>query len=289
MQHGRGFYTATLLNYGRVLVSGGSTKSVDPICLGGISAAELYNPDLGSFAATGSMSTPRYAHTATLLPSGKVLIAGGFDSPPDLDCFDGEPALSSAELFDPLSNTFQPTGSMLLGRGGHTSTLLPNGKVLISGGGDNGGGPLPFYGTASKSAELYDPSTGKFISAGNMGEARLGHTATLLPNGKVLIVGGTPSSLAQAMITAEIYDPTTGAFTSTGSMATPRAGHTATMLSNGIVLITGGYTDFNNGVFTPSSTAELYDPLTGRFSPTTPMGLRGGRIRRPCSVPAKFW
>jgi Kelch motif protein/galactose oxidase-like protein len=273
MQHGRGFYTATLLGDGRVFVSGGSTKSVDPICVGGISAAELYNPAAGSFSATGNMTTARYAHSAALLPNGKVLITGGFDSPPDLDCFDGEPALSSAELFDPLSGSFQPTGSMLLGRGGHTSTLLPNGKVLVSGGGDNGGGPLPFYGTASKTAELYDPSTGRFIATGNMGTTRLGHTATLLPNGKVLIVGGTPSPLSQATIAAEIYDPATGAFTSTGSMATPRAGHTATMLSNGTVLISGGYTDFNNGVFTASSTAELYDPVTGTFSITGSMGV----------------
>jgi hypothetical protein len=104
-----------------------------------------------------------------------------------------------------------------------------------------------------------------------MAKALLGHTATLLPNGKVLIAGGVSASLSQPTISAELYDPSTGRFTITGSMATPRAGHTATLLPNGKILIAGGYTDFSNGEFHATATAEVYDPATGSFSPSSSM------------------
>lgn len=271
MQRGRGLHTTTLLTNGRVLVTGGATRSPDPICVGGVASAELYDPAAGSFTPTGSMTSARYAHTATPLLNGTVLVTGGFASTDD--CFDtGEPALSKAELYDPSNGSFQPTGSMVTGRGGHTALRLLNGKVLVAGGGDQGGGPFPFFGTGSTTAELYDPGAGVFTSTGSMAKARLGHTATLLTNGKVLIVGGVPTSVSQPTITAEIYDPATGAFTPTGSMAAARAGHTATPLQNGKVLITGGYTEFTNGEFHASATAELYDPVTSSFSATGPMG-----------------
>jgi Bacterial Ig-like domain (group 2) len=271
MQNGRGFHTGTLLASGRVLVAGGATRAPDPICIGGIASTEVYDPAADSFTTTGSMTSPRYAHTATSLLNGKVLVTGGFAS--TIDCIDlGEPAENTAELYDLSNGSFHATGSMVAGRGGHTSTLLINGKVLVAGGGDQGGGGFPFYGTGSKTAELYDPGTGVFTSTGGMATARLGHTATLLPNGKVLIVGGVPTSLSQPTVAAEIYDPGTGTFTQTWSMGTARAGHTATPLQNGKVLITGGYTDFTNGVFNASSAAELYDPVTSSFSVTGTMG-----------------
>jgi len=270
MQNGRGFHTATLLANGKVLVAGGATRA-DPLCFGGMSSAELYDPVAGSFTASGNMAAPRYAHTATSLANGEVLMTGGFGS--GFDCEDlGEPAQHSAELYDPSTGTFKGTSGMLYGRGGHTATLLTNGKVLVAGGGDQGGGTLPFYGTGSNTAELYDPNTGAFASTGNMATARLGHTATLLPNGKVLIVGGVPTSVSQPTVAAEIYDPTTATFTITGSMAKARAGHTATILQDGKVLITGGYTDFTNGEFNDSSTAEIYDPVAGTFSAAGSMG-----------------
>jgi len=266
----RGIHTATLLADGRVLLAGGAGTAADPICIAGISSAEVYDPAVGSFTAIGNMTALRYAHTATLLSNGKVLLVGGFAS--TNDCMDlGESAQASAEIYDPSNGSFHATGNMRQGRGGHTATLLPNGKVLISGGGDSGGGPFPFYGTASNTAELYDPGGDTFSSTGNMAKALLGHTATLLPNGKVLIAGGVSASLSQPTISAELYDPSTGRFTITGSMATPRAGHTATLLPNGKILIAGGYTDFSNGEFHATATAEVYDPATGSFSPSSSM------------------
>jgi hypothetical protein len=274
LQDARGFHTATLLTDGKVLMAGGATRAKgDPLCDEGKTSAELYDPNSGSFTKTGSLSTERYAHTATLLQNGDVLLAGGFGS--GSDCEDlGEPSQSSVEIYNSATGTFQTAGNMTTGRAGHTATLLPNGKVLFVGGGDQGGSTLPFYGTASATAELYDPSANVFTSTGSMAAARFGHTATLLKSGKVLIAGGTDSYSDNPLSTAEIYDPANGHFVSTGSMATPHAGHTATLLADGRVLITGGLnTGLINGQFGISSTAELYDPAMGSFSTTGQMGV----------------
>jgi WD40 repeat protein len=201
------------------------------------------------------------------------LVTGGFGN--GYDCEDlGEPALSTAELYNASTGTFKNASSMTEGRGGHTATLLPNGKVLLAGGGNQGGGTLPFYGVGSATAEVYDPTAGHFTPTGSMSRPRFGHTATVLANGKVLIVGGVSSSSLAPTPTAEIYDPATGIFTSTGSMATARAGHTATLLPNGTVLIAGGLdTGIINGQIGVSSTAEIYNPATGSFSATGQMAV----------------
>jgi hypothetical protein len=277
MQHGRGFHTSNLLANGKVLLAGGTIRA-DPICLGGISSAELYDPATGSFTLTGSMTALRYAHTATLMANGDVLMAGGFGN--GYDCEDlGEPSLSTAEIYHSSSGVFiSVSHSMSRGRGGHTATLLLNGTVLLAGGGDQGGGSLPFYGTGSSTAELYDPATGIFISTGSMTRARLAHSATLLANGTVLIAGGVATSLSSPTATAEIYNPASGVFAPTGSMTSPRMGHTATRLPDGRVLIAGGYsTGIVNGEFGVSETAEIYDPATGTFTATGDMGARRSR------------
>jgi uncharacterized delta-60 repeat protein len=188
-----------------------------------------------SFSATGSLATARFYHSATLLPNGKVLIAGGYNAG----------YLTSAELYDPTSGTFSATGSLGAARYGHTATLLPNGKVLIAGGSPNG-----------TSAELYDPASGTFSATGSLTTARSFPTATLLPNGKVLLAGGYTSS-------AELYDPASGTFSATGSMSSARAWHTATLLPNGKVLVAGGA---GGGLYL--SSAELYNPASGTFSAT---------------------
>ncbi|MDO8734293.1 MAG: kelch repeat-containing protein, partial [Elusimicrobiota bacterium] len=227
------------------LITGGTPNSGTAA----LSTAELYDPSAGTFSTTGSMSTARESYTATLLPNGKVLIAGGTS--------DGSVTLSTAELYDPSAGTFSNTGSMTDTRYSHTATLLPSGKVLIAGGRITGGSFL-------STAELYDPSTGTFSTTGSMTIARSYHTATLLPNGKVLITGG---SFSGALSTAELYDPLAGTFSTTGSMSTARKYHTAVLLPNGKVLITGG----TAGAGAVLSTAELYDPSAGTFSTTGSM------------------
>jgi hypothetical protein len=155
--------------------------------------------------------------------------------------------------------TFMATGSMTAPRFQHTVTVLANGQVLVAGGTDRTSGGFD----PVASAELYDPATGTFRATGAMSAARMDQTATLLPNGQVLIVGGNNPPRGETLTSAELYDPRTGTFIPTGSMTTTRAFFTATLLTNGKVLIAGG----SAGPFA-LATAELYDPGTGLFTPS---------------------
>jgi hypothetical protein len=175
--------------------------------------------------------------------------------------------------------TFTPAGSLNSLRRSHTATLLPNGKVLITG----GEATLPGFPVWS-STELYDTSSGTFSPAGDMTASRSGHTATLLPDGKVLIAGGRASFGSgaagdTAQSTAELYDPLADTFTPAGSMSAPREGHTATLLNNGKVLIAGGVA-FKDGKQMDLGSAELYDPATGTFTPTGRMQTARSNVDR---------
>ena len=181
------------------------------------------------------LAEARYYHTATLLNDGRVLLVGGIGAT--------TAASSSAELFDPATETFSLTGSLATRRYLHTATLLPSGDVLIVGGSSNPG--------VLTSAEIYRVATGTFEPGPVLRIPRAGHTATLLHDGTVLIAGGTATAAAQA--TVEVYDPVAGAFSLIESMPTPRSGHEAALLPNGKVLVTGGSTDRN---------APLFDPVT---------------------------
>jgi WD40 repeat protein len=248
----REMHTATLLLDGRVLIAGGGdhcTPSPDKASAGCLSlaSAELYDPKTGTFSPTGSMARARLDHTATLLPDGRVLIAGGYD---------GSNPLALAELYDPKTGTFSPTGSMGIDRMFATATLLPDGRVLIAG----GSSLLGANWQVDASAELYDPKTGTFNPTGSMTSALTFHTAAALSDGRVLITGGSTES--QILASAEMYDPKAGTFTVTGSLAFARDLHTATLLPDGRVLIAGGFDGSASVV-----SAELYNPTTGTFSP----------------------
>ncbi len=234
---------------GQVVANGVTIKSRNRFSLkdlgqGILRSAELYDSGAGAWAPTHNLDTARSSHTATLLPNGKVLVAGG-DSTTGLGS-----TLSRAELYDPATDTWTDTGSLTTARSIHTATLLPDGKVLVA------GGNLGFGPTAS--AELYDPATGTWTPTGNMTSARYDHTATLLPNGKVLVVG------SPGVVTAELYDPATGTWALTGNPITSRWSHTATLLPDGKVLVAGG----SSGIGLPIRLAELYDPATGTWTAT---------------------
>lgn len=267
----RAAHTATLLQNGKVLITGGFNGTEV------LATTELFDPTTGTFTPTGAMTTTRFSHTATLLANGKVLVTGGSPNLSDLGSHDSQPAslltkgrwlamggsgnsddLVTAELFDPATGTFTATGAMSEPRTEHTATLLANGKVLLAGG------------TAGNVAELFDPATGSFTATGDLVVAgRWGCTATLLKDGTVLIAGGRDSENvfdAFPLNDAELFNPATGTFTATGAMTQFRYEHAAASLNNGQVLLNGGF----NG--NPVPDAELFDPTTRTFSRTGFMG-----------------
>jgi N-acetylneuraminic acid mutarotase len=283
-------HTATLLPNGKVLIVGGEDTNGNTL-----KTAELFTPSgtNGTWAATGSLTTARNSHTATLLPNGTVLVAGGQDSSGSaigtaeifsgsswsaggtlVTARDGQTAtllpgglvlltggddssnntLASAEVFNPASGTWAATGNLGTGRELFTATLLPNGQVLAAGGYSNG--------TRPTTTTLYNPSTGSWTATGTLNFGRDGFTATLLPNGKVLVAGGIGVSGDVAI--AELYDPSAGTWTTTGTLSTARDRHTATLLPSGQVLVAGG--EDSGGADLAS--AELYNPATGRWTGT---------------------
>jgi hypothetical protein len=219
------------------------------------SAVALMSPGRRS----GSMGTPRRDATATLLADGRVLIAGGTTAPLGSDT-DG--TLASAEIYDPTTRTFTGTGSMSTPRSYHTAVLLPDGRVLLVGGQD---GRTTTHGFAL--ADMYDPKSGTFSPVGPVTQTPAGGSATLLSDGKVLLVDGF-------LGTAQVFDPKTGTVSPTGSMTTARGFDTQIGLSDGRVLVTGGL-DAN---FAELASAEVYDPKTGTFSLTGSMStIRGSQ------------
>jgi hypothetical protein len=298
----QGFFTATLLTNGKVLVAGGYG-------IGGavLSSAELYDSSTGTWTPTTSMSIARAQHTATLLPDGKVLVAGGQNTT----------ATSSAELYDPGTGLWTSTGSMEAPRSAHVATLITGGPLsgmaIVAAGSSFGGGGSDNLVTA----ELYDPNTGLWTETGSMSIARyfdlpsptalpdgsilvMGGTtccpyhwlneaelydsvsqtwtpttnkttlangrAVLLPDGKVLVAGGVKGTQPTAVnvASAELFDSSTGTWVATGSMSTDRNGHRLTLLASGQSLVEGGSSG-GWGVCNDLTSAELYDSSAGTW------------------------
>jgi hypothetical protein len=194
------------------------------------------------------METSRTNATATLLKNGDVLVLGGDDA-------SGNP-VATAELYDPGTGMFTPTGSMSVARAAHTATLLTSGAVLVTGGRSSGGANI----TVIASAELFDPATGAFVLTGSMESPREFHTATKLTDGKVLVTGGLSGTGYLYLSTAELFDPANGIFTPAGNMEIERFLHTATLLTNGAVLVTGGTSTRGYSTQSPNilASAELF-------------------------------
>jgi hypothetical protein len=259
--------TATLLPNGKVLIAGGSWCR-SSVCNGfdPLASAELFDPVTETFSATGSMSIARTGHTATLLNNGTVLITGGVN-----------PGLASdrtAEIYNPATGSFTRVGDMsdVNGRAQHTASLLADGRVLLAGGWQGNQNDFGFF--SAQTAEIYDPATQNFSPAGNMPKEAAFHTASVLLDGTVLVVGGDGNSCPNGAPGLATFDPTSNSFSASVSLPERRAQHTATTLNDGRVLITGGQDPcavFGTpaglvGQVTIRDTAVVFDPATMSYS-----------------------
>jgi N-acetylneuraminic acid mutarotase len=291
--------TATLLRNGSVILAGGvgvpSTAGVENT--GYVFATEMYDPTLDQWTVVGPLHHARASHSATLLPSGKILVAGGED-------FGG---LVTAELFDPVTQLWSLPINMGAIRLGHAAVLLPSGRVLLAGGYNTNGyltsseyydEEFPVGGHWSAAGSLpaprrspsltlmpngkvllaggsdvalatltFDPATNNWSGSGALAQARRAHTATLLGSGKVLVAGGfvTVDTVTNYVQSAELYDAASDTWSSAGTLTTARAFHTATLLPSGKVLVMSGNND------APLNSCELYDPATNQWSAAAPV------------------
>ncbi len=277
----RAYHTATLLPNGKVLVVGGRglVALSAPWQPAGraIASAELYDPKTGRWSSAGTLSAPRYAHTATLLANGKVLIVGGNQTMPNASLPAGADTVSSTELYDPQTNRWSLAASMQTARSSHSATLLEDGRVLVAGGiASSAGDP----GSVLASAELYDPVANTWTVAAPMPSARMNQSATFLPDGRVLVVGGLDRLLdfpigtapTTGLSTADIFDPATDSWSPAPSMRYTRISPSSTLLPNGRVLVVGDYG-------ANEQSAEIFDPASQRWLPgPKPAEGRAGHV-----------
>lgn len=239
-------HTATFLPDGKILIAGGYNYYVG----GPLDSAELYDP-AGGVTPAGTMSCRRTGHTATLLTNGLVLVVGGtYDT--------NSHATNSVDLYNPTNGNWTTASPMTVARTAHTATLLADGTVLVAGGNYYSGGSVFL-----SSVEIYDPASGTWRTTNSLNTARTQHSATSLPDGKVLVAGGYGNSAYTA--TAETYNPATGTWKTVGQMSAARYIHTATLLLNGRVLVAGG---LGTG---PLANGEVYDPVSETWSAIVPL------------------
>ena len=275
---GRASHTASLLPGGFVLVVGGEANAASG--QGALTRAEIYSADLNRWTDAGVMALGRQHHSATVLPNGRVLVIGGALGRSGNASTATTP---TAELYDASTNSWRTLAPAANSRSQHTATLLPDGRVLVVGGIAVATPGAPAQSVAT--AEIYDPATNSWSPAGSLTLGRSGHTATLLPDGRVLVVGGesrNASGATDLTASTEIFDPATNSWSATGPLTAARQGHTATLLANGQVMVVGGQTDLSRGdnlifvgvglaAVAPSSSAELFDPATNSWKPIAPL------------------
>jgi N-acetylneuraminic acid mutarotase len=267
-------HSTALLTNGTLLVVGGLDASNTPLATVEIrdtNHGSIYaSPPAVSFAS--SLNFARSSATATVLPSGNVLVTGGWD---------GASARTDAEVYDPSNNSWTVVSGMSNGRFNHTATLLNTGDVLICGG-QTGAGPA-----VTATCDLFTPlgAGGSFAPTGSLLQARELHTSTLLQDGAVWVAGGwNPGS--GYLVTTERYNPGTGAWQQAQPLTASRAYHTATLTGDNKVLVAGGFNGKNffdtvgSALVLPYpslgvlGSTELFDPLGGAISPGAPLKAR---------------
>ena len=247
----RQLHTAVSLSDGTVLVFGGGGAQGEPLA-----TVEAYDPATGSWTARARMPGPEPVSggwsppVVTRLADDRVLVSGGMG---------GSDYLARAAVYDPAADRWEEVAPMGTPRADHTATLLPDGTVLAVGGlTADPASTSPGMEVQLASAELFDPMRGQWVAVAAMREPRSGHTATLLPAGRVLVAGGGPSA------SAEVYEPTTRSWRQLRPMTAAREGHVAVALADGRILMIGGTGDWMGG---RSTSVEVFDPLTETWTP----------------------
>lgn len=249
------------LHDGRVLLTGGQAANAPASVI--TNSVDAFNPADNSVSPVAPMTIRRWSHTATTLADGRVLVTGGRTASTSATGV----VLATAEIYDPATNAWTETaGAMSVGRRSHAATLMPDGKVLISGGGS---GVSTSSSMPLASVELFDPATGMFTVIGNMTQPRSAHSAFLLDDGTVLITGGsTGMGTLYPTTTAEVYNPADNSFTAVGPMNYSHLAQLPGKLRDGrIVLGAAYYNDTHTsagGVITAES--EIYTPDTRSFT-----------------------
>ena len=253
---------ATRLGDGRVLLTGGQA----PVPI--VAATELYDPAANAWTPAAPMTDARLWATAVTLADGRALVAGGVQDEEIRPLFTGE-------IFDPRTGTWSPTGRLNANHVRGAAVVLKDGRVLLVGAsGDPDDGLLGF--SPELAAEIYDPATNRWTLTGPMSVARVSAAVALLHDGRVLAVGGSSDGIQAG---AEIYDPASNAWTAVAPMSRARADAGATTLPDGRVLVAGGDSLYLDGTvgWEPLTTAEIFDPAAGTWSPTGGMSeQRGG-------------
>jgi N-acetylneuraminic acid mutarotase len=238
----RRWHTSTLIHDGSVLVTGGRKVSGEVL-----RTVELFDTENDSWTSTSFMNSGRSSHAAALLNDGRVLVVGGFDN--ELR------TLASVEIYDPDTRVWTQVADMIEARSFPTASVLDDGRVLVAGGSHTGVGPTAMR----RTAEIYDPTRNIWKPAGQFAVSRAGHTATILSDGRVLVVGGAGSASTIAL--AEVYDPVRNDWSPAGSLTLSRTNHSASTMSDGRVIVAGGWGD--NG--SAGHLVELFDPRVGTW------------------------
>ncbi|WP_413568370.1 Kelch repeat-containing protein [Bdellovibrio sp. HCB117] len=244
----RALNTATTLLNKKILVAGGAYDASPISATTALTSVEIYDPETGVWSQAENLPQARLGHTATLLQDGKVLLIGGTTANDSSAC------LNTTALYDPTSGTWSTAASLTTGRCYHTATLLKDGRVIVMGGRTTNTNVLTTS-NYSNSVEIYNPATNVWTSATAMSAARAYHSAVLLKNGKILIVGGRNTA---TLLTTALYNPSSNSWAAGQSLTKSRKDHTATLLPDGKVVIIGGV----DGA-TELTDTTIFDPTMG--------------------------
>jgi MYXO-CTERM domain-containing protein len=216
---------------------------------------QRYQPGTSVWSPVSNMSLPRTSPSATVLPDGRVLVAGGYISSSNIQ------TVGSAEVYDPSAGSWSKAGTMQHPRRYHTATLLQDGRVLLAQGIVKGVDDPP-----GNDAEVYDPERGSWTPVAVAAHRRFDACAVRLRDGRVLVAGGIDGWMAWITVPeAEVYDPATNAWSSAGALAEPRFEHACVLLGDGRVLVAGGKGGTGSSTLSIHD-AELYDPATNTWS-----------------------